>query len=198
MLDGTVTFRLGTFNFGISQDMLGQNAFQKRHKKNLSRVVQRAIDEGELDMCAGCEVGSYKLGLGAACINIEDVLAPILPKNAQAQTVQNYLAMWGIAAVSQRCVPSLSLHTEPIVVQLSSDALEPQLVISIFEVTLGDLAGFALLGQLHVRTPSNKSTPSIATRQRMVREAMRHMESTQRDYACNPGALVLVGDPNLT
>jgi hypothetical protein len=192
-----LTIRLGTFNFGIDQQMLTGKSFTNKHRTNFQRVVQRATSEGHFDCFFGCEVGGHMQGFNAAGLSVQDMLHPLLP-GSQCCSDQNYLSSWNIARAAQPGAPTLSLHSEPHVHRLSSDILEPQLVVSVFDVLQQQHAGYLLVGNLHIRTPQHQKNPTIATKQRMVREAMRELESYERNGAFQPAALVLLGDCNLS
>ena len=160
----------------------------------------------EVDCLAGCEVGGHCQGFGAVGLDLQKVLGSVLSEGSKARSTQNYMTIWEDARADdphKMDVPSLSLHVDPKVVQLSSPALEPQLVITVFEVTHGQRCAFLVLGNLHVRIPSASGSPSYSTRQRMVKEAMNHMElvpayvASLNRGASQPAALVLVGDCNL-
>ena len=82
---------------------------------------------------------------------------------------------------------------------LSSPALEPQLVIDTFR--LEDIRGaerlqsWLVVGNLHLRTPSKKSTPSIATRIRQVKEALKALGEVANLVGQPPVCQVLLGEP---
>ena len=77
---------------------------------------------------------------------------------------------------------------------LSSIPLEPQLIVNVFEIEKGQ--AFLVQGNLHIRCP-HKKTPSITTKKRMVREAMKCMEEVANSILCENVAIVFGGDCNL-
>ena len=54
-----VTFKLGTFNMGICQDILTGNNCRK-WMKQAERVINKAFDVHDLSIFCACEVGGHK------------------------------------------------------------------------------------------------------------------------------------------
>ena len=89
--------------------------------------------------------------------------------------IQAYMAIWHDIGVSQLGGASLKPLLKPEVFELSAAfALEPQLVLTLYAVTSHDSdgEGAVLVGQLHIRVPVGTRSPSIVTKQRVVREAL--------------------------
>ena len=63
-----VKCRVGTFNVGITQDML-TGRHQNKRLSTLERVVQTLVSEGQLDLLCLCEVGHHKQGFETAGID---------------------------------------------------------------------------------------------------------------------------------
>ena len=200
--------RIGTFNLGIEQDML-LNTFARKHLANYQRIMERLVGEGELDVLACCEVGGHRRGPSAAGIDLAEALPGLdaVHRNVGAYTITYEIQHQGRpAAALQRGV---KLQTEPVVVSLATTEaqyahkVDPHFVVTEFKVARDPLwATFTtlLVGQLHVRTPSGKGSPSIEHRQRIVKAATDYLEMRQTGGAGQPAVpnVVLVGDPNLT
>jgi len=72
----------------------------------------------------------------------------------------------------------LTLLGEPEVVELPSDALDPQLVVMVFIVCSAkhpDKRGLLISGNLHIRTPSLHKT-TMTTRRRIAKAALQALE----------------------
>jgi hypothetical protein len=143
-------------------------------------------------MFSVCEFGGHKQGPEDASIDYRNM--PIFVEGPMAHVSGNYMTAWNFAAdASELAVQRLTVKDH----DLSSLIVEPHLVVMTFQVGID--AGL-IHGNLHIRTPTNK-TVSIATRRRMLAEALRIMHETEapteRDGALQPVAYVLVGDPNL-
>ena len=216
-----VPLRIGTFNLGISQDML-MNTFVKKHRAKYQHIMERLVCEGELDVLACCEVGGHRQGPSAANIGLAEALEGLaaVHRTVGAYTITYTTPMpppqGSPAAALQRGV---ELQTEPVVVRLQTEPVvvsldkaeahyahkvDPHFVVTEFKVARDPLCLWGLttllVGQLHVRTPSGKKSPSIEQRQRIVKAATDYLEMRQIGGAGQPAVpnVVLVGDPNLT
>ena len=193
--EGAVDLNLGSFNAGIHQEMLGK----EKHVKNLRRIIGKAFEEGQLHTLGLCEVGAHKQGLAAIAIDAQDLVAgTLVAGDFDAICAQAYLSIWQTAGASQPGGIRLQPQAKPEVIALPSPALDPQLVIMDFVVTAHDQQGRygrLLQGLLHVRTPSGSKSPSIATRQRITKQALQALESRA---ARHPRTIaVLTGDVNM-
>ena len=117
---------------------------------------------------------------------------------SSGETIQNYFASWNFGSSSESGSLQVISMRQPEATQLPSPSLEPQLVIHAFEVKrVGDNAqGFLLVGNLHIRTPQGKTTPSKIIRQRMTYLALQRLQDAARDF--RDPALLLVGDFDLS
>ena len=217
-----VPLRIGTFNLGISQDML-MNTFVKKHRAKYQHIMERLVCEGELDVLACCEVGGHRRGPSAAGIDLAEALRGLaaVHRTVGAYTITYTTPMppppGSPAAALQRGAELQTEHlvvriqTEPVVVRLDTaeadyaHKVDPHFVVTEFKVARDPLCmrGLTtlLVGQLHVRTPhNNKKSPSIEQRQRIVKAATDYLEMRQIGGAGQPAVpnVVLVGDPNLT
>ena len=216
-----VPLRIGTFNLGISQDML-MNTFVKKHRAKYQRIMERLVCEGELDVLACCEVGGHRQGPSAANIDLAEALEGLaaVHRTVGAYTITYTTPMpppqGSPAAALQRGAELQTEHlvvgiqTEPVVVSLDkaeahyAHKVDPHFVVTEFKVARDPLClsvlTTLLVGQLHVRTPSGKKSPSVEQRQRIVKAATDYLEMRQIGGAGQPAVpnVVLVGDPNLT
>ena len=86
---------VGSFNFGMDQQMLQGNPFQKRHRRNFARVIAKMVEEGDVDIVFGCEVGGHREGCRGAMINVKDIVEEPFGKSSVAE-VGNYIAVYGL------------------------------------------------------------------------------------------------------
>ena len=192
--------KLGTFNFGLYQSQL--------EKKNnvpvlsrLRRVYSTCLQEGELDMMFGCEVGGHRQGLPTAGITLREVFEPVMTSTADCHATQNYIVGWNLKEAVDVSTPKIALAGRPTVRVLSSEALDPQLVTTVFQVSdcRGKGHGYLVTGNLHIRTASGTRPPSTKTKRRQVTEALTHLISVAHEYSgVSQPAVVLVGDTNLS
>ena len=66
-------FAVGSFNFGVDQKMLQGKPFERRHRDNFVRVCAKMVQEGNLDIVFGCEVGGSGKGFRCEFINVKDI-----------------------------------------------------------------------------------------------------------------------------
>ena len=164
MEDGkSVHVNVGCFNAGIFQDML----LKERHKHNLRRILRQSFEEYGLHLLGLCEVGGHRKGLNELGIPAHELLPEALPvEEFRVAIIQNYMSVWHQAGTARCGGVSLKLRGAADIVQLISPALEPQLVILDFSVTAqghDGKEGRLVVGQLHIRTPADKTTPSYKT-----------------------------------
>ena len=70
----------------------------------------------------------------------------------------------------------MRLDSEPFLKELSSEALEPRLLVYPCVVEQDGTQAYLLVGNLHIRVPQGRAVSSIKTKQRLVREALAHLE----------------------
>ena len=63
-------FAVGSFNFGVDQKMLQGRPFERRHRDNFVRVCDKMVQEGNLDIVFGCEVGGARQGFKCEMIDV--------------------------------------------------------------------------------------------------------------------------------
>ena len=95
---GFLKIRVASYNFGLHQtqvnSMFDAGQFNNTHKDNFQRVVARIFEDGNLDCLAGCEIGAHFQGLAAARLDLQQVLAGVLPTGVLARSTQNYMTIW--------------------------------------------------------------------------------------------------------
>ena len=197
-----IELRLGTFNFGMQQPMIDSQQWARQHCGRFETCLATLVDDGELDVLFGCEVGGHKQGLSKE--RLRRSINAFASGDVDSLATQNYIRAWnfGVQKSSGAAQPagvqmrlrSTALRT------LSSPVVEPQLIIDTFhleEIRGADrLQSWLVVGNLHVRTPGRRA-PSIVTRIRLVKEALKAVgdvaNSVDQPLVCQ----VLVGDVNL-
>ena len=96
---------------------------------------------------------------------MRDVVSAIIGPGTSVEPTQNYFASWNFGSSSESGALQVISLQQPEATQLPSVSLQPQLVIHAFQVKrVGDNAqGFLLVGNIHIRTPPGKTTPSKTT-----------------------------------
>ena len=175
--------------------MLQSDPWIQRRKAKFLHLLRTFACDYNADMVFGCEIGGHRQGLTSAMLrNLE-------PPNLRAIFTQNYMS-------AVNTTSRVRLVRDPSVTELvSAQVCEPQLVLTAVQME-NDLgkAAMMVVGNLRVRTPSGPKTPSMATRLRTVKEALRRMTEyaemvmrTQMSAAeRRDPVLLLVGDSNLT
>ena len=191
-----VSVTLGTFNFGINQDMLGDHAFVK-HGPKLGRVLRKMIVTGGLDLCFGCEVGGHRQGLSARNIDLWEILHHEVGECC-TEVQAGYICCWGFAlgrvrtdGASQPVARIHRMHGELKRLTLGNDII---LAVNHFKVTPSCGAGVSVLivGNMHIEC--GKKAPKVERKVRIVEEALREMESSG---SAQGAVMVLCGDCNL-
>jgi hypothetical protein len=193
-----VNLRLGSFNVGIMQNQLISPKAMKKVMQHLDRIIHNCVTDGDLDMFSMCEVGGHLQGMPAAGISAGD-LSVLACGAIQYSNMQNYLSCWNFKADASQ--PGLRKLRSPQVHRLSASIkCDPQLVVQVFGY--GEQVKL-VQGNLHIRTP-NGATTTIATRKRVVVQALGILESAAKlekeranDDASQPVVCVLLGDTNL-
>ena len=161
---------MGSFNFGMDQDML-RSRKQKtvdKHCRNFGRVCGKLVEEGELDIMFGCEVGGARQGFRCEMINVKDILREPFGDISVAE-VDNYIAICRFRK------SSVVLHGSPEKVELAGTNRDVDAVITRFDVfwSTFDTGGAAqpaahiVAANLHI-VCGEKNAPTTTTRQRIV------------------------------
>ena len=58
---GPVSFTVGSFNFGIMQDMMTSRS-RFEYNQKLQSVIVKIVHEAHCDLAFGCEVGGFREG----------------------------------------------------------------------------------------------------------------------------------------
>ena len=101
--------RVGSFNFGIDQEMLTCSSTQA-HCEFVERVCSTVVEVGELDILLGCEVCGFNEGFQRAGLNVEDVL-PNACRRWNGRLLTNHVAMWDFGGAS--ALVEVPLHGNP-------------------------------------------------------------------------------------
>ena len=196
----SVRLKLGCFNCGMHQDMVPH----QRHTTSLKRVIAKGVHEEDLHMVTLCEVGGHKQGLPPMCA--QDLVSEVLSEHYKAISCQACMTTWqATTEPADDTGVTLTVLAGPEVVELSSPALEPQLVVMVCAIAAAehpDKHGLLISGNLHILTPTGQKTPTKATRKRITKEALKALEG--RASIASSGAsqltapvIVLTGDVNL-
>ena len=93
-----VQVRVGTFNVGIDQNMLGD----EKHRRNLSQIMAQGFAEGDLNLLSFCEVGEQDKGLEVVPIRPAALIDGVLPAGEyNAVSLQAYMNVWETAGATQ-------------------------------------------------------------------------------------------------
>ena len=189
------TISIGSFNIGIKQDMLTSKNYETVLQK-VEDVITACVHAAALDIMCLCECGGHRQGFHACRPPIRPEDMKLFHKSPQLSVSvnANYLAAWNfIAGTSQFGVAKVKDCCRSFC--LSSEALQPEMVIHILQNSAGVIL---ILANLHIRTLSGASVP-LRYKQRLVREAVTFLNGVlPHDTATQPVVRVLVGDCSLT
>ena len=89
-------FVIGSFNFGINQQLLNDKAERvSMHLQTFSSVFTGIVKEGKCDVLFGCEVGGFRESFRSAGQDMRKVLAGSLGDSVRVVETNNYFASWG-------------------------------------------------------------------------------------------------------
>ena len=143
---------LGSYNFGIDQQMLQSVKSSDWHRKMIS-VVEKAVNESNIDLLFGNEVGGHKAGLPAEGLTYRDLLVPAFGQHVEAQALLNYTAVWKFGPEVPKKPDVHMRRSYSIELEAQKGKLEPQLAMWYFEVTHQGRYGYLFVGCLHVTLP---------------------------------------------
>ena len=154
-----------SYTFGIKQEVLESATWSDHGKAQFLEVLRRFVAGYHADMVLGCAVGGHKRGLTQDQMDglKEDVLA--------LEFCQNY-------TLALKRQDEVIDHLLPFPAKLASGVpCDPQVVISATQRRSGKgLSAVFVVGNLRIRSQHGK-LPSIATKQRVVQEALCLLES---------------------
>ena len=140
---------LGSYNFGIDQQMLQSVKSSDWHRKMIS-VVEKAVNESNIDLLFGNEVGGHREGLPAVGLSYWGVLAPAFGPHVEAEALLNYTAAWKFGPEDPNAPVVHKKWSYSIPLEAQKGKLEPQLAMWYFEVTHQGRYGYLFVGCLHV------------------------------------------------
>ena len=140
---------LGSYNFGIDQQMLQSVKSSDWHRKMIS-VVEKAVNESNIDLLFGNEVGGHRAGLPAEGLSYRDVLVPAFGQHVEAEALLNYTAVWKFGPEVPKKPDVHMKRSYSIELEAYKGKLEPQLAMWYFEVTHQGRYGYLFVGCLHV------------------------------------------------
>ena len=143
---------LGSYNFGIDQQMLQSVKSTDWHRKMIS-VVEKAVNESNIDLLFGNEVGGHKAGLPAEGLTYRDLLVPAFGQYVEAEALLNYTAVWKFGPEVPKKPDVHMKRSYSIELEAYKGKLEPQLAMWYFEVTHQGRYGYLFVGCLHVTLP---------------------------------------------
>ena len=147
-----VPMYLGSYNFGIDQQMLQSVKSSDWHRKMIS-VVEKAVNESNIDLLFGNEVGGHKAGLPAEGLSYRDLLVPAFGQHVEAEALLNYTAVWKFGPEVPKKPDVHMKRSYSIELEAYKGKLEPQLAMWYFEVTHQGRYGYLFVGCLHVTLP---------------------------------------------
>ena len=147
-----VPMYLGSYNFGIDQQMLQSVKSSDWHRKMIS-VVEKAVNESNIDLLFGNEVGGHKAGLPAEGLTYRDLLVPAFGQHVEAEALLNYTAVWKFGPEVPKKPDVHMKRSYSIELEAYKGKLEPQLAMWYFEVTHQERYGYLFVGCLHVTLP---------------------------------------------
>ena len=147
-----VPMYLGSYNFGIDQQMLQSVKSSDWHRKMIS-VVEKAVNESNIDLLFGNEVGGHKAGLPAEGLSYRDLLVPAFGQHVEAEALLNYTAVWKFGPEVPKKPDVHKKRSYSIELEAYKGKLEPQLAMWYFEVTHQGRYGYLFVGCLHVTLP---------------------------------------------
>ena len=143
---------LGSYNFGIDQQMLQSVKSSDWHRKMIS-VVEKAVNESNIDLLFGNEVGGHRAGLPAEGLSYRDLLVPAFGQHVEAEALLNYTAVWKFGPEVPKKPDVHKKRSYSIELEAYKGKLEPQLAMWYFEVTHQGRYGYLFVGCLHVTLP---------------------------------------------
>ena len=144
---------LGSYNFGIDQQMLRSlKSFPGVRRKMIS-VVEKAVNESNIDLLFGNEVGGHRAGLPAEGLSYRDLLVPAFGQHVEAEALLNYTAVWKFGPEVPKKPDVHMKRSYSIELEAYKGKLEPQLAMWYFEVTHQGRYGYLFVGCLHVTLP---------------------------------------------
>jgi hypothetical protein len=182
--DKTVIIRVGTFNVGVTQEMLMGKCCEKWLSK-LEHVVQTLVSEGQLDLLSLCEVGGHKEGFSTAHIHVHDL--GVFKHHKKVRVDENYLSTWGHREDASQLLDLLESQVLPL---HASAICEAQLVIQFYTKPV------LILGNLHIKTWHGRQTIITETRKSLVHQALQKLDAA-RDSVGTSIPAILLGDCNL-
>ena len=144
-----VPMYLGSYNFGIDQQMLQSVKSSDWHRKMIS-VVEKAVNESNIDLLFGNEVGGHRAGLPAEGLSYRDLLVPAFGQHVEAEALLNYTAVWKFGPEVPKKPDVHKKRSYSIELEAYKGKLEPQLAMWYFEVTHQGRYGYLFVGCLHV------------------------------------------------
>ena len=198
--------RIGSFNMGVHQGMLADCRVAPGHRRDFARTLNIIIKEHELDVFIGCEIGSHGEGYGGRTreSRIADgkdpgFLSDLLEEQGNPLSDYHLCVRWNyILLYRKRGLLSLSDGEGIRVHEVTFGQFQAFLIISKF--MLGANQGTFILGNMHIRTPSNRKAPTVYQKQQILKSAANILEQVKQSMPGNRGTgcyLVMGGDFNL-
>ena len=145
-----VPMNLGSYNFGIDQQMLRSARTLPRVRKAMIAIAEKAVNESSIDLLFGNEVGGHRQGLPAEDLSYRDVLAPAFGEDVEAEALLNYTAAWKFGPEDPTSPVVHKKWSKCIPLDAQKGKLDPQLAMWFFEVTHKGRVGYLVVGCLHV------------------------------------------------
>ena len=125
--ESVVTVTVGSFNFGVDQNMLLRDPWAREHRHNFRHVCVAMKEQGKLDIMFGCELGGKRQGFEVAGISAADILEGSFG-HISCIVIDNYMAVSGFR--DSNVVP----HGDPEMFKITVDSKWMDAVITRFDI----------------------------------------------------------------
>ena len=190
-----VTVAVGSFNFGVNQNMLKQECWANRHRGNFRRVCVQMVLQGDLDIMFGCELGDKREGFSRASISVNDILEESFG-DISCSVIDTYMALSGFQD------SDVVLHGDPVKFTMTVDSRWVDAVITRFNVLRNDASdarqtvAHIVAGNVHT-VCGGDSAPTRHQRKRVLQQLRVQLEAYDAPHPQVRVVRLIVGDDNL-
>ncbi len=152
----------GSFNFGFEQKMMTATTTHK-HCANFQRVCAKLLENGDLDILFGSEVGGFAQGFNKAGIDVNNILnRPFGKETVSMRELENYLAVCGFGGPAQSA--HVSLHETAEIHHIPNTAHARAAITRFDVIGQNKSKAHVVAGNLHI--VCGTSPPTIPARQK--------------------------------
>ncbi len=165
------------------------------HCANFERVFAKIVEEADADILFGCQIGAFRQGFSIARIHVGNLLRNQFGDGVRFEEVHDYLSVWNLFRSPRPAV--VSLHGNSRVFHVpGSRSRDVGAVITRFDVQMARHGQARVItGNMHI--VCGKRSPTIAQRQRAVRELRVHLDGLAAPDPGTPVVRIILGDDNL-